>query len=88
MNTCNLKVSLGLKATGVELQDGESIEATRVISATDPKRTFLDLLGAQNLEIEFANRIHRLRSEGYVAKLHLALNKLPSFNGRTSPTVA
>lgn len=75
----------GLKATGVELDNGELIEATRVISATDPQRTFFDLVGVENLEIEFTNRIRRLRCEGYVAKLHLALSGLPKFSGLENP---
>jgi phytoene dehydrogenase-like protein len=75
----------GLRATGVELAGGELIGAERVISSADPKRTFLDLVGARNLEIEFANRINRLRCEGYVAKLHLALKDLPVFPGLDRP---
>ena len=71
----------GLSATGVELVGGEIINAKRVISCADPKRTFLKLLGAANLEIEFANRINRLRTEGMVAKLHLALSGEPKFLG-------
>jgi len=35
----------------------------------------------QHLDIGFTNRIRRLRSEGYVAKLHLALADLPGFAG-------
>ncbi|MGI9289112.1 MAG: phytoene desaturase family protein [Pseudomonadales bacterium] len=75
----------GLQAKGVKLADGSRVEADRVVSATDPKRTFLELVGAQNLEIDFTNRIHRLRSDGFVAKLHLALSDLPEFNGLTDP---
>jgi phytoene dehydrogenase-like protein len=75
----------GQRISGVELGNGELIEAPRVVSATDPQRTFLNLLGARHLEIEFTNRIHRLRCEGYVAKLHLALKGLPSFTGLDSP---
>ena len=71
----------GLQATGVELANGEIIEASRVISCADPKRTFLKLLGGANLEIEFSNRINRLRTEGLVAKLHLALSGEPKFTG-------
>ena len=71
----------GLVATGVQLADGEKIEADRIISATDPQRTFLKLVGVEYLEIGFSNRIRRLRCDGYVAKLHLALNDLPDFNG-------
>ena len=70
-----------LNATGVTLADGSTLSASRVVSAADPKTTFLNLVGAANLEIEFTNRIHRLRSKGYVAKLHLALSGKPAFTG-------
>jgi len=75
----------GLLATGVQLTDGEKIAADRVISATDPQRTFLDLVGVEHLEIGFTNRIRRLRCDGYVAKLHLALDGLPAFKGLDRP---
>ena len=39
----------------------------------------------ENLEIEFTNRIPRLRCDGNLAKLHLALNGLPEFTGLTRP---
>jgi phytoene dehydrogenase-like protein len=71
----------GLVANGVQLTDGEKIEADRVVSATDPQRTFLNLVGVEHLDIGFTNRIRRLRCNGYVAKLHLALNGLPEFEG-------
>lgn len=75
----------GLSVHGVQLQDGERIEATRVVSSADPKTTFLNLLGVENLEIEFTNRIRRLRCDGLVAKLHLALSDLPKFTGLDRP---
>ena len=75
----------GLAATGVRLADGTEIEASRVISATDPRRTFVGLLGVEYLDIGFTNRIRRLRCDGYVAKLHLALDGLPVFDGLDSP---
>ncbi len=71
----------GLRATGVQLGDGEQIAADRVVSATDPKRTFLNLVGVEHLDIGFTNRIRRLRCAGYVGKLHLALSGLPEFRG-------
>jgi len=71
----------GQFAKGVQLADGETIEADRVISSADPQRTFLNLVGVKHLEIGFTNRIRRLRCEGLVAKLHLALNGLPEFAG-------
>jgi len=71
----------GLTATGVELTEGENLTAKCIVSATDPKRTFIDLVGVENLEIGFTDRINRLRCEGFVAKLHLALSGLPDFTG-------
>jgi phytoene dehydrogenase-like protein len=70
-----------LAAQGVELANGEKIEADRVVSSADPQTTFFSLAGVESLEIEFTNRIRRLRCDGYVAKLHLALNGLPEFTG-------
>jgi phytoene dehydrogenase-like protein len=75
----------GLTAAGVELEDGEQLKASRIVSAADPQRTFLELVGVDNLEIHFTNRIRRLRCEGYVAKLHLALSGLPEFSGLARP---
>ena len=49
----------GLTAHGVKLANGETIEADRVISSADPQTTFLKLVGVENLEIEFTNRIKR-----------------------------
>jgi phytoene dehydrogenase-like protein len=75
----------GLAAAGVQLADGERHEAGCIVSATDPKRTFVDLVGSGHLEIGFSNRIRRLRAEGYVAKLHLALSDMPEFDGLEKP---
>ena len=75
----------GLFASGVELSSGEFIKSACVVSSADPKRTFLNLVGARNLEIDFVNRINRLRSDGYVGKLHLALDSLPKFLGVDNP---
>jgi phytoene dehydrogenase-like protein len=69
------------KAVGVELENGEQITATTVVSNADPKTTFNELLGAQNLEAGFALKIRNIRSKGNVAKLHLALSALPDFAG-------
>ena len=79
-----LKPCLASRA-GIQLANGERIDANRVISSADPQTTFFRLLGARNLEIEFANRIRRLRCDGFVAKLHLALDGLPEFAGLDKP---
>ncbi len=73
------------RACGVEMADGEFIRAPRIVSSADPKTSFLKLLGAQHLDIQFTHRISRLRTDGYVAKLHLALDALPDFTGLARP---
>ncbi|MEM6486471.1 MAG: NAD(P)/FAD-dependent oxidoreductase, partial [Pseudomonadota bacterium] len=71
----------GQRCVGVELSSGESLTSARVVSSADPKSTFLNMLGAPLLEIEFANRIRRLRADGFVAKVFLALKGVPKFSG-------
>jgi phytoene dehydrogenase-like protein len=56
---------------GVALADGEEIPADSVISAVDPKRTFLDLVGAPNLPPEFVWHVQSIKMRGSAAKIHL-----------------
>lgn len=56
---------------GVVLKNGEEISAHNVISAVDPKRTFLNLVGAPNLPPEFVWKVQSIKMRGAVAKLHL-----------------
>ena len=69
------------KAVGVQLESGEQIEADMVISNADAKTTFLNLVGTLELDAMFAHRIHTTRTNGTVAKLHLALKALPKVEG-------
>jgi len=71
----------GDRVTGVVMQDGERIEAAAVVSNADPQTTFLGLLGARHLDVEFARRVLHIRSQGCAAKLHLALAGVPEFSG-------
>jgi len=56
---------------GVELAKGEEIVADTVISALDPKRTFLSLVGPMNLPPEFVWHVQSIKMRGSVAKVHL-----------------
>lgn len=56
---------------GVVLKNGEEIFADTIISAVDPKRTFLDLVGAPNLPPEFVWKVQSIKMRGSVAKIHL-----------------
>ena len=69
------------RVTGVETSAGERFESLTVVSNADPKRTLLGLVGARHLEAGFVHRVHHLRSTGNAAKLHLALDGLPSIAG-------
>jgi len=70
---------------GVELRGGERIEADRVVSAVDPRRTLLDLLPPLSLAPSTEDEIRTFRVRSVVAKLHLALTQPPVISGRTTP---
>ncbi len=69
------------RACGVELESGEVIRAEHIISNTDPRTTFLGLLGTAHLDTGFVRKVHHLRASGRAGKLHLALKGLPNFHG-------
>lgn len=69
------------RVTGVETRDGERFDSLTVVSNADPKRTLLELVGARHLEAGFTHRVHHFRSRGNAAKLHLALDGLPTIAG-------
>jgi phytoene dehydrogenase-like protein len=71
----------GDAVSGVELESAERLTAGTVISNADPARTLLQLLGARHLETPVAHRIRHFRAKGMAAKLHLALDGLPRFDG-------
>jgi phytoene dehydrogenase-like protein len=68
-------------ATGVRLENGESIAATRVISDYDARQTFTQLVDPPELEPEFNRAVRNIRYNGAVARVNLALRGLPSFTG-------
>jgi phytoene dehydrogenase-like protein len=60
-----------MRATGIALAGGEEITADNVISAADPKHTFLSLVGAMELPPEFVWNVQSIKMRGSVAKVHL-----------------
>ena len=68
-------------ASSVVLRSGEEIPARLIVSNADPKRTLLGLIEPQHLEPSFLQRLQHYRMNGTVAKMNLALNGLPNFNG-------
>ncbi|MGH2682446.1 MAG: phytoene desaturase family protein [Actinomycetota bacterium] len=71
----------GEASTGVALLTGEEIPARAVVSAADPKRTLLGLLDPAVLGPTLAWRVGNIRATGAVAKVNLALDGLPRFEG-------
>lgn len=69
------------RAAGVETGSGETFASWTVISNADPKATILSLTGSRHVETGFTRRIHNIRMRGNAAKLHLALDGLPAFDG-------
>ncbi len=66
-------------AEGVVLEDGDEVRAKCVISGIDPKKTFLDLVPAASLGSTFLSRVENIRFRGACARVHLALDGLPTF---------
>jgi phytoene dehydrogenase-like protein len=71
----------GDQAAGVILADGAAFRAATVVSAINPKTTFLNLVGPLHLDAGFVRRIRDAKSRGGAAKLHLALSAAPDFRG-------
>jgi len=67
------------KVTGVALANGQEYHAPRVLSALDPKRTFLELLSEQPLAAEIKHKARHFKIRGSSAKLNIALDGAPSF---------
>jgi phytoene dehydrogenase-like protein len=70
----------GAGVRGIELEDGETLDAPAVLSALDPRTTLLDLLPAGTLVPSIENAVRTVRSRGALASLALALSKPPRWN--------
>ncbi len=69
------------RATGITLENGERIAASTIVSAINPRTTFIDLVGPMHLDTGFVRRVQNIRMKGDAAKLHLALDRAPEFLG-------
>lgn len=69
----------GDRVRGVRLASGEELLAPIVAANTDPKRTFLQLLGAEYLPDDFVRDISAFRQESASLRMNLALKGLPEF---------
>ncbi len=69
------------KATGVTLGSGEVLDATTVVSNADPKRTFLTLVEASELDADFRRSVADIRMDGPAGKVNFVLSEEPQVRG-------
>ena len=67
------------RATGVALVDGTEFRAPIVVSALDPRRTFLELVDPRELPTDLVEAIERFRFQGTSAKVNFALDGAPRY---------
>jgi phytoene dehydrogenase-like protein len=66
-------------ALGVTLADGTEFRASVVVSALDPRRTFLELVEPRELPTDLVENVNRMRFQGTSAKVNFALDGLPVY---------
>jgi phytoene dehydrogenase-like protein len=67
------------KVTGVALENGTELTAKIVVSAVDPRRTFLQLADPRELPADLVENIKRMKFQGTSAKVNFALDGLPRY---------
>ena len=70
------------QAEGVVLENGNEIRSKLVVSALDPNRTFLHLVGEAHLDPAFVTQVKRFKLRGSSGKVNLAVDRLPEFTCR------
>lgn len=69
----------GGRAVGVALENGDEFRAKAVLSAADPKRTFLQFVDSKHFPDEVTTALRNFRIRGSSGKVNLALSELPDF---------
>jgi phytoene dehydrogenase-like protein len=67
------------RVTGVTLAGGETLRAPVVVSGAHPKRTVLDLVGAEHFPDEVAEDMRRYRTRGGSVKINAILSEPPKY---------
>ena len=71
----------GGRAAGVALEDGTELEVGTVLSGADPKRTFLGLVGKDELPEDFRAAVAGIKMDGPCGKVNLVLDAEPRVAG-------
>ena len=69
---------------GVLLMNGERIEATTVVAATDPKTLLLDMVESRQLDVCIEKQVRAIRTRGTLAKIHLGIRGEAGFDSHLS----
>jgi phytoene dehydrogenase-like protein len=69
------------EASGVVLEDGSELRAKVVVSALDPRQTFLRLVDPKDLPKDLVDHIANYKFQGTAAKVNFALSSVPEFPG-------
>ena len=69
------------KSSGVLLKDGTELNAPVVVSALDPRRTFMELVNSNDLPDDLVKHIRDFKFQGSASKVNFALSALPNFPG-------
>lgn len=67
------------EVAGVELANGDFINSPTVVSAVDPKITYLQLIDSGHLQADFLAQIENYKVDGATVKVNLVLSELPNF---------
>ena len=71
----------GGAVTGVELEDGQRIDAPVVVSALDPRQTFTRLVDPADMPADLIEHLEGYKYQGSASKVNFALSDLPTFPG-------
>ena len=72
---------------GVELANGERIDARIVLSNLDIRTTFERLVDPDGVDPDFLRKVHAIKASGVVTKVNCLLSELPDFTCRPGKTV-
>lgn len=84
---CEIRLDAGVsevitkngEAIGVALQNGDELYADIIVSALDPRRTFLQLVEPRQLPTDLVETIENFKFQGVSAKVNFALDGLPEY---------
>ncbi len=75
------------RATGVVLENGDTLQARAVVAAVSPQHALIDLVAPMDLPPTFLHRVRHIRARGVTAKINLALDGLPPFTALAGDTL-